>query len=218
MSSQEKMISPDLSIALASSRTWRDSIGQDGKPLFLAYESYEGINFSDEVFTEATLQEANLSRTCLDRVDAVRSLANGICLRSATLNFSNWTKAEMETADLSEVQAHDVLFVKTKLRNAQFYHSDLRRSNFTHAICIGANFSRAYLVGSNFSKALLDNADFTNTDISHVVLDGCHLSENTKFSGAIGLETAKFTYLFVGDEQLDYVSARRYLEGLVKFS
>jgi uncharacterized protein YjbI with pentapeptide repeats len=215
MSSQEKVISPDLSIALASSRTWRDSVGQDGHPLFLAYESYEGINFSDEVFTEATLQEANLSGTCLERVDAVRSLANGICLRYATLNFSNWTKAEMETADLSEVQAHDVLFIKTKLRNTQFYHSDLRGSNFTQAICIGANFSKASLVGSDFTKALLDNADFSNTDISHVILDGCHLSENTKFSGVRGLETAKFTYLFVSEKQLDATSARTYLESLV---
>lgn len=215
MTHQKKIIPQELVIDLALSREWYITSGEAGKPLFLAYGKYESFNFSNEIFAEATLQEANFSGANLERVNAVRSIANGVCLKNATLTASDWTKAEMAEADFSETQANEVLFVKTNLRDTDFYQADLQDSDFTQSICIGADFTKARLKGSNFTKSILNGACFQNADLSQVILNGCHLNEDTIFFGAIGFETIKLDYLLVSGQRLDFDLARNYLENLI---
>ncbi|NEQ99299.1 MAG: pentapeptide repeat-containing protein [Cyanothece sp. SIO2G6] len=86
------------------------------------------------------------------------------------------------------------------------------------AVCIGANFSKACLKNCDFTKSLLDNAYFENANLSNAIFNGCHLSENTSFSGALGIETAKndgeFTIQFmVNIGRLNEKAAATYIGG-----
>lgn len=214
MFSKEKSLPGNLALALAASRVWYESEGKNGKPLYLAYETYEGIDFSGELFTEAILQEAHLIRSSLEGVVAVRALANGIHLNNSILHFSNWTKAEMEGADFSAVQGKSVQFVKAILRESIFCESNFSDSNFSQAICTRADFTKSCLAGANFNNALLDEANFQDADISGAIFSGCHLSKNTKISIAHGLEKVQCTHLFFLGERLDGAIAKDCLKNL----
>ena len=203
MSSREKQLPHDLALALTASRRWYESGGKDGQRLFLAYESYENIDFSGELFTEATLQEANLGRSCLEAVNAVSALANGIHLNNSILHFSNWMKAEMEGADFSGAAGKQVKFMKAMLREAIFRESDFSESDFSQAVCIRTDFSRADLTGCNFTKALLDGANFEDTDLTNAILNGSHISDDTKISAARGIEKIQCTHIFFQNKRLD---------------
>ncbi len=214
MFSKEKNLPNNLALALANSRLWYESGGKNGQRLYLAYENYEGMDFSGEFFTEATLQETNLNKSCLGSVNGVRALANGIMLKNSVLHFSDWTKAEMEGANLSAAQGKRVQFVKALLREAVFCESYFSESNFSQAVCIRADFSRSNLTGANFTKTLLDGANFKNADLTNAIFSACHLSEDTKFSGANGIEKIECTHVFFQDKRLDGALAKDCLQNL----
>lgn len=102
----------------------------------------------------------------------------------------DFSEQDLSLANLINSVLKNVLFMRTKLRGANFTGSDLSGSNFTGADLTGANFrnanltnvdmSIADLTGADFREAILFNTNFSLADLSSAKMGSARL-KNTNF-------------------------------------
>lgn len=198
----------DLVRALEKSRVWLESSGESGETLYLAYKSLPRLDLRDAVLVEATLQETDLSEAYLDRVDAARSLANGIRLVRASLIDSIWLRSEMEGADLTQARACGASFKRAELTDACLRGCDLSGANLYRATCFRTDLTDAILADADLSTALLSGADLSRADLTGARLDGCTLDDQTCLYGARGLDRVHVSHVFTDAGRVEGEEAR----------
>lgn len=110
----------------------------------------------------------------------------GADLRSAKLSFSDFSGANFEYADLSNVSLHYGTGAGANFRNANltgawiggasFARSDLREANLSRCSGADADFNSALMGQANLQGAWLISASFVNADLRGADLRRAHLS------------------------------------------
>jgi len=137
-------------------------------------------NFSSCVFTLSDFSDA-----IADRADFTQSTALNARFEAASLRGSIWNGAEVQATDfrranleyaiLSDSQFNDCDFEFAKLNGVMFNEANLCDSCFRSAKLEDADFTGARIDGVDFSHANLANADFTGVDMTKATFVGANL-------------------------------------------
>jgi uncharacterized protein YjbI with pentapeptide repeats len=122
---------------------------------------------------------------------------NRINISKSQLRSATFFRANLEGANLSEVQAHRTKFVSANLKNAMLDGGNFMESDFTSADLEGASLKNTDLRRVRFFRANLRNADFTGAKTERADLTRADLS------GAIWVNGRKCAAGSIG--RCDYV-------------
>ena len=88
----------------------------------------------------------------------------------ALCHTADFTKSNIEGANLSGADLRCACFAKASLKNTNFNQARLDRAEFSAADCHGAVFFKAKLPYSDLSHAILSGANFTGADLKQATL------------------------------------------------
>jgi uncharacterized protein YjbI with pentapeptide repeats len=127
----------------------------------------------------AVLNESNLSQADLTATDFRQASLRGANFSRARLHFANLGGADLSAADVSDASLSFADFSEARLPGAK-----LANSRWFAADAQGADFSHADLQGASFFLADLRHANFAGANLKNAVMVGS-LLKGADFTGAI---------------------------------
>jgi len=104
----------------------------------------------------------------------------GFDFRRVDLTNTNFHESDLMFADLSNENYSNVIFSRTRIRQANLAGSVMRDCDFTESDLASANLRSTKFPGSDLrdvilSDAILHNADFAGSDLTGAILSNCDL-------------------------------------------
>lgn len=172
------------------------------------------LDLAGEYLGSGFLYEANLSGARLDGASLRRAAAAGVILRGASCCGTDFFKAGLESADLSDAMANFAYFRRADVTDARFDGSSLFHASFAGATCLRSSFIGARLQGADFRDAMLTAANLEQAELWGANLDGSSLSADTRLAGARGIEGVNVDHVRYEGEDLRGGEARELLAKL----
>lgn len=156
--------------------------------MYFAQMDLSGVDLAGEFLGDGTLYETNLSGARLDGASLRRAGASGMMLRGASCCGTDFFKAALESANVTDALAHFAYFCRADVSGARFDGTSLFHASFAGATCLRTSFVGVNLQGADLSEALLSAADLRQAQLWGADLEGISLSADTRLTGARGLE------------------------------
>ena len=193
----------------------KDELDEDDV-VYLAQMDLPGVDLAGEFLGDGTLYETNLAGARLDGASLRRAMAGGLVLRGGSCCGTDFYKAALEAADLSEALGHFAYFCRADVSGARFDQASLFHASFAGATCSRTSFVGADLRGADLSEATLSAADLQDAQLWGANLEGISLSADTRLAGAVGVEEVNTHLVRFEGEQFTGDAARDLLVKLAQ--
>ena len=107
-------------------------------------------------------------------------------------NDTDFSRANLAKANLSEACLYEANFEKANLTGANLSEANLYNAKFKKANLSRANLKEAWLYHANFEEANLTGADLSKACLYHANFEGARFDKNTNFDGARNIAEANF--------------------------
>lgn len=188
----------------------------NGRGVKLNHVVLEPLAFFPQALAADTNPPASQRTAATSRLQAYAAdrVLDGIVLRHAWLNRTNFSNSSLKEADLREATLEGADFtgssleqakldgavmIRANLTSATLAHVRAPRVNLEGATAIHAGFQEADLASANLQKMIGIGAFFDNAGMTAVLLDGAVL-------GGASLASVDLTGAILNDTKLDYAN------------